>query len=343
MPKVSISRAELDDLKRRVEAYDRALQDIVPDADKRRELLGTRGLGTPSESPSPLPSQHQPLSPIKTETTGTTDEEPLSSVEGHLLHDGVGTARWHGETSEVAFTEDLKAFLRSLLPPSQASTVTSTIGRCQTSDSRPLPGPDSDSFWLPPPTTTRAMLNILRSFLQDGSDNQPSPSGGIFWWGNLSSLPSVPSSSGHVEADIRSARRLAFYQTALAVACRIASTKPAAAGLSPDRSESFLARASALLGNPLDVSRCSVGEVSVLTLMAYYMLETDRLDAASVYVGLAVRISIGLGVHRGYVEEKGKRVFWTLYILDRWVSCLVGRPPALPDEAILLPLPLDAP
>lgn len=345
-PKVSISRAELEDLRRRVEAYDRALQDVVPDADKRRELLGSPGAGSPIEgSPSSLAPQHQPLSPVKTEVTGTTNDEPPSptSGEGHLLHDGVGTARFHGETSEVAFVDELKSFLRGLLPPNEASTLPRSIGRCQSSDSRPLPAPDNNPFWLPPPNTTRAMLNVLRSFVQDGSDDQPSPSGGIFWWGNLTSQPAVPSSSGHVETDTRSARRLAFYQTALAVACRIASTKPSAAGLTPDRSETFFARASTLLGNQLDMSRCSVGEVSVLTLMAYYMLEADRLEAAAVYVSLAARISIGLGAHRGYVDERGKRIFWTLYVLDRWVSSLLGRPPAIADEAILLPLPLDAP
>lgn len=277
--------------------------------------------------------------------TGTTDDDsqPPALTEGSLLHDGLGTARFHGETSEVAFVDDLKSFLRGLLPLNEVNSLPSNIGRCQSSDSRPLPSTDDSPFWLPAPNTTRAMLGVLRSFIQDGSDDQPSPSGGIYWWGNLTSQPSVPSSSGHVEADTRSARRLAFYQTALAVACRIASTKPAAAGLTPDRSEPFFARASTLLGNPLDMSRCSVGEVSVLTLMAYYMLESDRLEAASMYISLAARVSIGLGVHRGYVDERGKRVFWTLYILDRWVSSLLGRPPAIADEAILLPLPVNTP
>lgn len=339
-PKVSISRAELQDLKRRLKAYDKVLQDVVPDPDKRRELLSGC-----SVSPTPVPSQRQqPLSPVQTEVTTTTEDESFSpsSVEGQLLHDVLGTARFHGETSEKAFADDLKTFLRGLLPPTEANSVPSSVGRCQASDSRPLPGPDSNHFWLPPASTTRAMLNVLRSFIQDGPEEAPATSGGIFWWGNLSSVPSLPSTAGHLEGDTRSARRLAFYQTALAVACRIASTKPSASGFIPDRSEPFLSRAITLLGNPLDVSRSSIGEVSVLTLMAYYMLESDRPESASVYISLAGRVSIALGAHRGYVEERGKRIFWTLYVLDRWVSCLLGRPPAIADEAILLPLPLDA-
>lgn len=49
------------------------------------------------------------------------------------------------------------------------------------------------------------------------------------------------------------------------------------------------------------------------------------------------------GAHRGWVDERGKRVFWTLYILDRWLSCLMGRPPTILDDAIRLPLPCDVP
>jgi hypothetical protein len=36
-------------------------------------------------------------------------------------------------------------------------------------------------------------------------------------------------------------------------------------------------------------------------------------------------------------------VFWTLYILDRWISVLMGRPPSISDESIRLPLPVFDP
>lgn len=347
--KITISREEIDSLRRKVKAYEKALQDAVPDPDRRQELITLQtSFGSPSE-PSSTP-QHplQALSPVRTETTSTTDEEPpLPGIEGRLLHDAIGTARFHGETSEIALIDSLKSHLYGQLTPGELSSVRHTVGRCHTSDSKPLPSSDADVFWLPPAPTSRAMLALLRSFIQDGSDDSPYPSGGIYWWGGLSSTPSVPVSSGHVETDIRSARRLAFYQTALGVACRIASTRPPSPGhpaaAVSDRSDVYFARAAVLLGNPLDVSRCSVGEVSVLTLMAYYLLETDRREAACLYVSLATRISMALGVHRGHVDERGRRIFWTLYVLDRWLSCLMGRPPSIPDEAIRLPLPADAP
>ena len=346
-PKVSISKDELKSLKRRVEALDRILQDVVPDAEKRRELINNQSNSTSAmDSPSSsTPSLSQPLSPVKTEATTTTEDDTPGSptIEGQLLHDHIGTARYHGESSHVVFVDDLKAFLRSLLPVNEAGFLPTNIGRCSSSDSKPLPAPDPNPLWLPPPSTTRTMLKVLRSFIQDGTDEKPWASGGMFWWGNLTFVPTIPSSSGHVETDTRSARRLAFYQTALAAACKIASTKPPTYGLDSDRSEPFFARASTLLGNPLDVCRCSIGEVSVLSLMAYYLLEADRPEAASLYIGLAARISMAQGAHRGCVDEKGKRVFWTLYVLDRWVSALLGRHPAISDESVLLSLPQDTP
>lgn len=347
-PKVSVSRGELEDLRRRVEAYDKVLQDVVPDPEKRRALLGSRGASeTPTDSPgsSTMYSWQQPLSPGRTEVTTTTeDEQPqFSPIEGRLLHDGIGTARFHGEWSELAFVDNLKALLISLLPISEVNSIPTNIGRCQTSDSRPLPPTDANPLWLPPANATRTMLVLARSFIQDGTEESSSPSGGIYWWGDIRSQPPPPPSGGQIQVDRRSALRLAFYQTALAIACRIASTKPAAPGITPDRSEPFFSRASTLLGHPLDVSRCSIGEVSVLTLMVYYLLETDRHEAAAVYISLAARISISLGAQRGHVDERGRRVFWTLYLLDRWVSSILGRPPAISDDVIRLPLPVDSP
>lgn len=61
-----------------------------------------------------------------------------------------------------------------------------------------------------------------------------------------------------------------------------------------------------------------------------------------VYVSLAIHIAIIHGAFRGFIDEQSTRKFWTLYILDRWLSVLMGRPPTIADEAVRLPLPSDA-
>jgi len=98
-----------------------------------------------------------------------------------------------------------------------------------------------------------------------------------------------------------------------------------------------------LIGNPLDTVRFTLSDVPVLALMAFYLIEINRRDAAYMYVGLAVRIAVIHGLFRSCVDEASKRSFWTLYILDRWLSVLMGRPPTIADEAIKLPLPSDVP
>lgn len=54
-------------------------------------------------------------------------------------------------------------------------------------------------------------------------------------------------------------------------------------------SEAYFKRARVLLGNPLDTVRFTRDDVSVLSLMAFYLIELNRRDAAYMYLGLAVR------------------------------------------------------
>jgi hypothetical protein len=102
-------------------------------------------------------------------------------------------------------------------------------------------------------------------------------------------------------------------------------------------------RARLLIGNPLDTVRFALSDVPVLTLMAFYLIEINRRDTAYMYVGLAARIAVIHGLFRSAEDEASKRSFWTLYIMDRWLSVLMGRPVTIADEAIKLPLPCDVP
>jgi hypothetical protein len=53
--------------------------------------------------------------------------------------------------------------------------------------------------------------------------------------------------------------------------------------------EAFFKRARVLIGNPLDTVRFTFEDVPVLSLMAFYLIELNRRDAAYMYLGLAVR------------------------------------------------------
>lgn len=123
-----------------------------------------------------------------------------------------------------------------------------------------------------------------------------------------------------------------------------------------DGDSHYFKRALLLLGNPL-VETFTLNDVPVLAMMAFYLIEVNRRDAAyskhvrtikhrhgittAVYVSLAVHIAMIHGAFRKSSDESSKRKFWTLYILDRWLSVLMGRPPCIPDEAVCLDMPAD--
>lgn len=229
-----------------------------------------------------------------------------------------------------------------LHPGSDGSAFLSSLGRYQTYDSRRLHERDVDPLWLPSRHEMQVMLSELRYFIQDGNGNWPS--GGIAWWGDLSSVPGLPPMESEPHAVARdNCRHLAFYHTAFAVVSQALTTPARGPEAQTDLSEYYFSRACLLLGNPLDITRFTINDVTALALMGFYLIEMNRRDAAYMYISNAMHISIMHGAHRGWVDESGKRIFWTLYVLDRWLSCLMGRPPAIMDDAIRLPLPSDAP
>ncbi|KAK6216962.1 fungal specific transcription factor domain-containing protein [Colletotrichum tabaci] len=365
--KVSVSRNELDDLRRKLDVAERALLAAVPDHTARRQLLlqqehdGDASAGSSSRAASCLsftpPQQHRrkdEFHEIAFNVDGEADAADADTAEGRQLKDQDGRARFLGETSGATFLDHLKEFMSTVSPlafnkpwlsptPNNGSAFLASLGRYQTYDSRPVEAePDPDPIALPSRADMSAMLADLRHFIQDG--NGTFPCGGIYWWGDLGSVPNPVSFSPETPPDaIRHRfRHLAFYHTAFAVACQ-ASTTAASMPVPHDLSQRYFSRARMLLGNPLDITQYTISDVAVLALMGFYLIEMNRRDAAYIYVSNAMHISIMHGAHRGWVDERGKRVFWTLYILDRWLSCLMGRPPTIMDDAIRLPLPCDAP
>ncbi|KAK1675312.1 fungal-specific transcription factor domain-containing protein [Colletotrichum godetiae] len=354
--KVSVARNELDDLRRKLEIAERALQIAVPDDVARQLLLqhdvdlkGSRAGSAPSITP---PEPHDSYGEVSNEIVAET-------TNGRTLLDQDGRLRFLGETSGATFLDYLKEFMSTVLPlafnpqwlsptPTSGLTFLSSLGSYQTYDSRPIEIESSvDPLALPSPDEMRTMSNNLSYFIQDGSGSFPC--GGIYWWGDLSmsKLPNAnvevfpPGTSQQAQQVVSDTNRhLAFYHIAFAVACQ-ANTTANSMPVPKDLSQSYFARARLLLGNPLDITRYTISDVAVLALMGFYLIEMNRRDAAYVYVSNAMHISIMHGAHRGWVNEQGKRVFWTLYILDRWLSCLMGRPPIIMDDAIRLPLPCD--
>jgi proline utilization trans-activator len=95
----------------------------------------------------------------------------------------------------------------------------------------------------------------------------------------------------------------------------------------------------------------SIMFVEVLGLIAPYMQNLNRKDAAFLYVGLALRMAISLGLHKevddpamSLVErEHRRRLFWSVYSMDRIISVKSGNPISIHDEDIDLAMPSPLP
>lgn len=268
--------------------------------------------------------------------------------EGRMLHDPDGGVRYLGESSGATFLDQLKRFIRTLtgslalVPGSEdGSSFVDSIGSYQTYDSRPLPNPIVDPHWLPSQSEMRQMLGALRHYIQDGDGTFRS--GGIHWWGNLKDPPVAPASPTSFDrtAINDSDRHLAFYNACFALSVLL--RQPYLQLPDYQSGQAYFKRARVLLGNPLDTVHFTLDDVPALSLMGFYLIEVNRRDTAYMYVSLAVHTAIIHGSFRHTVDEASKRIFWTLYILDRWISMLMGRPPIIPDEAIRLPLPTADP
>lgn len=91
----------------------------------------------------------------------------------------------------------------------------------------------------------------------------------------------------------------------------------------------------------------SLETVQGLLLMTVFAINERRRINSWHAIGLAVRTAIDLGLHRASASssssrlttEMHKRVFWSVYALDRNISISLGRPCSISDADFDMPLP----
>ncbi len=95
--------------------------------------------------------------------------------------------------------------------------------------------------------------------------------------------------------------------------------------------------------------------VETLTLVGYFLQNMNRHDAAFLYIGMALRMAISLGLHQevstsGHgpvldeaAREHRRRVWWSVYSMDRILSVKSGNPITIDDADIGVELPSRLP
>lgn len=86
--------------------------------------------------------------------------------------------------------------------------------------------------------------------------------------------------------------------------------------------------------------------IEVLSYVAYFMQTINRRDTAYVYTGIALRMAISLGLHQEVADQEidsetreyRRRVWWSIYSMERLLCVSSGHPISIQDEDIdLLP------
>jgi len=95
----------------------------------------------------------------------------------------------------------------------------------------------------------------------------------------------------------------------------------------------FLERAT----NVISVEHLETGSLTLVqafTLLSNLAQKRDKINSGSIYLGIAVRMAIGLGLHRElplwkislFEREVRRRVWWVVFIFDSGASITFGRP-----------------
>jgi len=93
----------------------------------------------------------------------------------------------------------------------------------------------------------------------------------------------------------------------------------------------------------------SVHNIEAMTLLVLYNLRSPSNSGIWYMIGLAIRTCVDLGLHREayygnitpYEGQLRRRLFWTVYFLERVIAVSVGRPYSIADRDIDVQLPLE--
>ncbi|OJJ94763.1 hypothetical protein ASPACDRAFT_127913 [Aspergillus aculeatus ATCC 16872] len=104
----------------------------------------------------------------------------------------------------------------------------------------------------------------------------------------------------------------------------------------------YFSRAMSLLPDITGLWQDPTLAIETLALIALYFYSVDMRDTAYCYIGHSMRMALVEGLHRAQpVEQLGQKlvtrwsnIWWTVYILDRKFSSLMGSPYSVNDEDV---------
>jgi hypothetical protein len=107
-----------------------------------------------------------------------------------------------------------------------------------------------------------------------------------------------------------------------------------------DRAEVFYLNAKSLNDPMVGLEDADFWSVQALVLMTVFMLAKSKRNTAFALLGMAIRSAYALGLHREETlvifnteDQAVRRNVWrTLFVMDRFLSCSLGRPPGISED-----------
>ncbi|KAI9043510.1 uncharacterized protein KD926_003661 [Aspergillus affinis] len=110
----------------------------------------------------------------------------------------------------------------------------------------------------------------------------------------------------------------------------------------------FFERAMSLMPDFLGLHRHPNLGMQVLYLTGFYLISVDMKDGAYAYIGQALRMCIIEGLYRDSPDDffgikfanQCRNIWWTMYILERQISAMIGAPCSVQDAEVTCSLPV---
>ncbi|PLB50613.1 Zn(II)2Cys6 transcription factor [Aspergillus steynii IBT 23096] len=103
----------------------------------------------------------------------------------------------------------------------------------------------------------------------------------------------------------------------------------------------FFIKALQLLPDTTRLSRDPIIATEILCCIALYLHSMDYRNSAYDFIGQALRIALAQGMHTNMPEDLGyacvqrcRRIWWTIYVLDRQMTSLMGLPQSIQDDQV---------
>ncbi|KAK4228688.1 high-affinity nicotinic acid transporter [Podospora fimiseda] len=285
----------------------------------------------------------------------------LGLFDARMLIDSGGSTRIFGRSSGTYFLDGVKEIMSvsgplcHVVEPSRSqereysAQFVESLGQYQTYDSRPLMFSEPNLFdSLPTDEDVVRLFKLVSTFLTDGNGRYDS--GGVLYM----PLPRVAiwnvmvrrireAQAGGTRVPWSFKGEFMLGHAVIAFAHVLGATSPGSKSEGYGKlGEANYTAASVILGNPFHGGSYTKKEIPVIILMTLWMLENNRRDQAYAIFGLATHTAIATGLHEGYgSDEHDVRLFWSLYVIDRWLACILGRPCKIADDEIETRLPQE--